>query len=580
MSEWCYEFNFEDDDWEWQAYTYGNWEDGIGWRGTPVAGGESINIVRLFSEAHFTYAEIEMENVIAGANGFYAAFGLEGQLQGNSHIFGNYLGGGTYVPFVPLDVNGDEMVLNPWAVNGSSVTIKRLKLRGTGVNPFVPSYSLATSQQAPDQDAYIYFAPITGNPSEENLTVNNNTRPIIIDSYAIDPLTRNLWLHAEQGWLKATASDFSSGVVLKPVGCYWERDDNYTGADRIIVAGNALGNFQLPLQEILNCISNGVTNATSDYPLGNVPWPQTSTVTDSALAMFTHFPMSLTQICQGGIQAFPLYGVGCDTGATYAGAPGEHSGLDIFAPSGSNVYSMADNGLIVGIGIGATNGSYQQRSAAYWGAAAVTETVGYSVIVRYKHLFILYGHLRALNSEIYVGKQINAGALLGQVGTAINPGAVSHTHLEVRSFGADIPTTDPITGLPLQTLVRDTSGGYNDSGILANGGQPAVNIYETAQFFAATVIALDSDSGSTTVNVTGLGKVIVDDDKVQFDTTTPPSPCGMPLSNGRPELTYCSGAVGSDVQEVSGYRGFKLGQGSLNNSVAPDVAPTQVTTAP
>ncbi len=591
MSNWCHEFDFATDDGGFDTVPLpgypdlGQWIEGSGWKNVTYtlwgATGSPIYIGRTFAQRQIDKIEFTTHTVTAvgtqpavnvwlptGSGGYY---GVDLRLRAGGVESWVYEG--------PWTVN--EFQLNVSDNGVQTFYITRCRVYGTGANPFVPTVSLVDNTEAPDQDAYLYRAPITGNDTYVNLTVNNNTRPLAIGQYAIDPLNNHLWLHTAYGWVKATANDYMDGTVLRPNGCLWEQDDDYDDTDRIEVAPAALGNFQLPLEDILRIISNGVANGSYTLPqLVNVPWPQTGTVTDSELAMLTHFPMSLTQVCQGGIQSFPLYGVGCDTGAIYDGAPGEHAGLDVFAPSGSNVYSMADNGLIVGIGIGPTNGSYQQRSAAYWGAAAVTETIGYSVIVRQKHLFVLYGHLRALDSAIYVGKQINAGTLLGQVGTATNPGAVPHTHIEVRSFGADIPTTDPNTGSPLQTLVRDTSGGYNDYGILANGGQPAVNIYEPAQFFAATVVALVSDSASTTINVTGLGKAIVDDDKVQFDTTTLPSPCGMPLSNGKPELTYCSGAVGSDVQQVSGYRGFKLGQGSLDNSVAPDVAPTQVTTSP
>jgi hypothetical protein len=505
---------------------------------------------------------------------------LNGVAQGNQYIFTDYLADGLYEPFTTLDVTADVMVLNPWAVNGSTVTIKSLELHGTGLSPFVPTYDAQPTGGG--ETIWTYRAPITGNPTKlisEYLTTGMGV-PIVIDSYAIDPINRHLWLHSGANWFKTTATNRTNGTVLKPDGCLWTEDANYAGNDGIVIPALDTATFRLTIEQILACIGtrtptiiNGVADASYMLPeLEDVPWPQTQTIPESELPQFVHFPTSLQQVCQSTL--FDLYGVGCFTGATYSN-PNEHPGLDCFAPLGSNIYSLADNGLVVGIGIGATDGSYVQRSQARWGSAAVVETVGYSIIVRHKHLFVLYGHLRELDSAIYVGAQVNAGTLLGQVGTATNPGAVSHVHIELRSFGTDVPSGEEII-----VMVRDTNGNYNDYGILANAAEQATNIYEAAQFFAATVDAFLSDTAnSSTVGVTGLGKGIVDTDKVTFDTTTPPSPCGMPTTlEGKPQLEYCSGVVPTDVQQTSqGYRGFRLLQSSV---LVPEVEPTDVTTLP
>jgi hypothetical protein len=45
------------------------------------------------------------------------------------------------------------------------------------------------------------------------------------------------------------------------------------------------------------------------------------------------------------------------------------------------------------------------------GSADVVEnpnSLGFSVIVRHEHLFILYGHLKDLDPAVYVGKRVDA----------------------------------------------------------------------------------------------------------------------------------------------------------------------------
>jgi hypothetical protein len=158
--------------------------------------------------------------------------------------------------------------------------------------------------------------------------------------------------------------------------------------------------------------------------------------------------------------------------------------------------------------------------------------------------------------------------LLGLVGTSPNPGAVSHVHIEIRSFGASI--TDNTV------LVKIADGSNNPYGILALGGEQAFNIYEVAQFFFTSASAFISDESSTNfVGITGLGMNITDGNMVTFETTSPPSPC--PPST-EPQREYCSGIVGTDVQQTAnGYRGFILAQ---QNVVVPGVEPSQVTTIP
>jgi murein DD-endopeptidase MepM/ murein hydrolase activator NlpD len=318
------------------------------------------------------------------------------------------------------------------------------------------------------------------------------------------------------------------------------------------------------LSQVLLTISNGLTNFTSDFTLpllADVPWTLPSTTIEQ---LFTYYPISLQSVCSIFATQSNLYGVGCDTGATY-GLPGVHPGLDFFAPVGAAVYSMRANGLVVGVSFGPLG--YNSTLAGNWGAADVIENpsnAGYSVIVRYGHLYVLYGHLQAVDAAIYVGKKLALGDKLGIIGTSTSVGAISHLHIEIRSFGQTISDNS--------ILVKDFNGGNNAYGILANNGLQAFHIYEAAQFFGGAVNTRLSDTSGTTISVTGLGKNIVNGSKVRFETTTPPTPCA---GGAKPEIEYCSGVVGSTVQQTaSGYRGFILARDSV---VPPEVEPTTVT---
>lgn len=310
------------------------------------------------------------------------------------------------------------------------------------------------------------------------------------------------------------------------------------GADRIIVAENALGNFKLPLQEILNCISNGVTNATSDYPLGNVPWP-----TQDSVPIFSFLPISLEQLCSS--TRTELHGMGYYVGSGNPyNNPDSHPGVDFFAPAGSNVYSIADNGLVVGIGVE----GFDTRSASRWGSASVDEGTGFSVIVRYGHLYVLYGHLLEINETIFVDKQVNKGDILGSLGTF--PDSEPHLHLEVRSYGASVTSG---------ALVQDSQGDDNDYGILKLGPEQALNVYDCIQFFDENTQIIQRDNvNDSPLAVIGLGVVITDQDTVSFGTPTVSLTCSLsqPLT-----LTYRTdvGNVG-EVVSLNGntYRGFVL----------------------
>jgi hypothetical protein len=227
----------------------------------------------------------------------------------------------------------------------------------------------------------------------------------------------------------------------------------------------------LTTAQIEQCINNNLPNASGDYVLpviGEVPWElyDNSLPPGRILPQFIRLPMSLQSLCSSTRAEIHGLGYYVGSGNPYSN-PASHPGIDIFSPVGGDTYSIADSGLIVGIGVEGMN----TRSAGNWGATTIQEGIGYSVIVRYGHLYVLYGHLLQVDQRIYAGKKVMRGDRLGEIGTFT--GAEPHLHLEVRSFGASIPTTGTI-------LVRDANNANNHYGILANGGSQALNIYDIA----------------------------------------------------------------------------------------------------
>lgn len=125
--EWCYTLDFTLTDGGF-AGSYGSWTAGIGWVGTPAGSGKSIVLSRTLPEANYTYWGME----IAAANKANIFLSISGQemLDLIDRQTGLHDGTG--------NLNGTILYMNPssGAAQGSNLTVKKLVLRGTGVNPF------------------------------------------------------------------------------------------------------------------------------------------------------------------------------------------------------------------------------------------------------------------------------------------------------------------------------------------------------------------------------------------------------------------------------------------------------------
>jgi hypothetical protein len=203
-----------------------------------------------------------------------------------------------------------------------------------------------------------------------------------------------------------------------------------------------------------------------------------------------------------------------------------------------------------------------EYSAFTWGSTVIVEGVGYTIIIRYGNLYVLYGHLYQIEPTVYVGANVQKGMSLGNIGTSA-PGADAHVHIEVRNFN-----TDDLTQFE-NALEKDASGNLNPYGLLyfRNPSQ-ARYMYDLVQFYGPTGSFLDPDnlidSGS------GLNQALI-----RIEDTPPvflrlPG-YGIPLPAGCNLQYYTIPEIRETIPN-SGYRGLELGRGPNEQSGASSSA--------
>jgi hypothetical protein len=240
-------------------------------------------------------------------------------------------------------------------------TVTNVRIKGIGVNPFGQNRSFARGGQT----IYVYRAPITGNDSDRDVKAD----PVVIDSYAVDPFTRHLWLHIPGGWVKCRTA--ATTIYVPQANCSWQKVTSSTDPNRIIIPNSGTGFFNLTTAQIEQCINNNLPNASGDYVLpviSEVPWElyDNSLPPGRILPQFIRLPMSLQSLCSSTRAEIHGLGYYVGSGNPYSN-PASHPGIDIFSPVGGDTYSIADNGLIVGIGVEGMN----TRSAGNWGATTI-----------------------------------------------------------------------------------------------------------------------------------------------------------------------------------------------------------------
>jgi hypothetical protein len=136
-----------------------------------------------------------------------------------------------------------------------------------------------------------------------------------------------------------------------------------------------------------------------------------------------------------------------------------------------------------------------------------------SLVVRYGHLYVLYGHLKTVDPGIYVGKVVNQGDRLGTIGTFTD--SDPHLHIELHYWGAATPTNsytiDVNTSKPNRWGLLKPRDKSKIKSTAASYYPKPQNYYDFSQFFSddvkqpgtATAWGQDQDDHSnTTVNST------------------------------------------------------------------------------
>lgn len=423
-------------------------------------------------------------------------------------------------------------------------------------------------QIIPDESVLTFRAPIRGNPRADAIAALGT--PILIDAYAIDPIAAVTWFHI--------IPDQPSVSFI----------NNWIEVNSVRPSVSAVASSSLDIsEELLSFCKSRIPNKSSEF--GEHLTSSTAAATPwTAPSLFSTFPIGFADVCAGDVPWILGLGVSNPSitkpGVTEDelveirrryGPPYYHIGVDIFAPAGSSVYSVSNNGIVVGIGISKTRlgevGYITERiepSSSSWGASGVQEGPGYSVIVRYGHLYVLYGHLQAIPDDIYVGSLIDAGDLIGYLGTF--PGSNSHLHIEVRSYGYS--TIGRAVGQS-NGLELDSNGSNNPYGILYfSGPYQARDMYDVIQFFQSDVVA-DPSGTNDTVNGLGLDIEVTDaPTSLDFDTEVMGS---APISTGACNIRYYVHSNVYATATTSGYWGFVYLQSILQVPSDPPGIVTQ-----
>jgi len=347
---------------------------------------------------------------------------------------------------------------------------------------------------AVNQKIHFFRAPIRGNPAEAKETAGNPD--LKIDAYAIDPLNHRLWFRRTEGvpqapngfilrWFQVIEP--TAGFILPQEGIIVPKED-FDGVQSLTMARD----------QIEACLSTLISaNLSGHYALpalDQVPWELTSPLT------FSHYPVSMYQTCVASNTPHTMPHISGFADAKGYFDPGYHFGVDFFAPVGSAAFAGA-GGLVVALI------HSDEMTGTYWGNYKPDEITNnfspFAVVIRYGHLFAVYGHLMTVDPNIWVGKYVEAGTRLGTVGTWNTP----HLHLSVMSFGRTSPDAyitwaQEVDPQSLQVR-RANRWGIADS--RANGG-PKVSypghVYDFTQFFEPNPVLLATFQATVTATGT------------------------------------------------------------------------------
>lgn len=261
-----------------------------------------------------------------------------------------------------------------------------------------------------DATTLIYYrAPITGNPRQGTLQYSS-TYNFVANQRFVD--------HTTQIWYRI------SSVEL----------DSQPGVNQDTVVANS-GGVWVP--SFGSPISGYGCNGGNSIPLSNM-YTMSSHSWSAFSVPFGGWPVDVQSICDTTTTPREIHALGIGSPSLYP--RNTHTGVDLFVPNSSNNVQVRSLGAGIVVGIGRGTSASFPFTHAYWGASTLLVSGqlsdGWSVIVRHGHLFVLYGHLATLDANIWVGRTIPLGTILGTQGSFND----RHLHIEVHSFGSTIAT--------------------------------------------------------------------------------------------------------------------------------------------
>ncbi len=337
----------------------------------------------------------------------------------------------------------------------ATVTISSgyVKAFGTGHSPrwWQPTSCVFQSPYANGESIDSLRAPISYNLRDVNLSFSTPVR-FQVDEQFTDHLGV-IWYHVT-GVTENNGDPISNTDISSRGGVWIQSNGTW---DNISEIGTKCSDHMIDLP------------ASTKYTIPNIPWNTFA---------FSNWPLDTIELCRTGVRReIHALGIARETGEIDL-PQNTHHAVDLFvqendAPGQSDplvsVLSLG-NGIVVGMGKSnyetfMDNGVQRYRSKdetyshAFWGASQNYDGDGYSVIVRYGHLYVLYGHLREVDANIWVGSLVRSGQRIGDLGDFNE----RHLHLEVHSWGNNpIPDfldgTNPpqLTDIPTGILPRNT----------------------------------------------------------------------------------------------------------------------------
>ncbi len=255
-----------------------------------------------------------------------------------------------------------------------------------------------------------FLAPIGSNPPVVDAQGNAlqvmgyPANAVTLDKRSSDPLTGERWVHVVSqedttinGWVKRDS--LLPGVTLA--------------------------------KEKTDCLnSDSLLDVSTTYQIPNIAWD---------FPTFTQWPLDERWLnLNMGIW-------GLNKQSANANYPkGMHHGVDLFVNDNTAdiPVNSIGHGIVVGIGIGPTNNKLNptrnQDTHRIWGATENiyppnNARVGYSLVIRYGSLYVLYGHLDRIH--VWVGKEVLAGETLGLLGRGYALALIPLTPFSLRAKG-------------------------------------------------------------------------------------------------------------------------------------------------